>query len=311
MPNILAIFGATGQQGSSVLNHVLTSPTLSTTYTIRAITRTPTSPAAVALSLSQKVQVVQADTSSLSSLTTALSGVHTIFAMTTATASLDPCAEFTSAKNIADAAVSQGVKYLIFSTLPPVTAISGGKYRAVTPFDAKARAETYIRGLEGIQSAFFCPGSFMENFAQQGFLAPRWVMERCNGAGTKVPLIDAVGDSGRVVGAMLAEPERFVGRRVCAAERWYSLEEIVGIISRKTGKRVVYRQISVEEFRERLAVSLPGMMVDVFVDAFQYGEEFGYFGPGGEEEVKWAKENVGEKLTSLEEFLERHPLKLE
>lgn len=39
MSKILAIFGAAGQQGSSVLNHVLNDPELSQEYSVRAITR--------------------------------------------------------------------------------------------------------------------------------------------------------------------------------------------------------------------------------------------------------------------------------
>jgi hypothetical protein len=80
--------------------------------------------------------------------------------------------EYNSGKTIADVAVKKGAKYIIFSTLPPVREISGGKYTQVTPFDAKAKAEQHIRGLP-IKSAFCALGSFMENFQSQPFLAPR------------------------------------------------------------------------------------------------------------------------------------------
>jgi len=56
--------------------------------------------------------------------------------------------EYSQAKTVADTAVKKGVQYLIFSTLPSVRDISGGKYVNVVPFDAKAKAEQYIRSLE-------------------------------------------------------------------------------------------------------------------------------------------------------------------
>jgi uncharacterized protein YbjT (DUF2867 family) len=46
---ILAVFGATGNQGGSVINSVLAHPKLSQEFSIRAITRDVTKPSSVAL----------------------------------------------------------------------------------------------------------------------------------------------------------------------------------------------------------------------------------------------------------------------
>jgi hypothetical protein len=98
------------------------------------------------------------------SLETALTGPHTVFAMTTPSFGPDGLeVEYNSAKTIADVAVEKGAEYIIFSTLPPAKQISGGKYTKITPFDAKAKAEQYIRGLP-IKSAFYSGGSLVENF---------------------------------------------------------------------------------------------------------------------------------------------------
>ncbi|KAH9908298.1 hypothetical protein F4778DRAFT_343223 [Xylariomycetidae sp. FL2044] len=309
---ILAIFGATGQQGSSVLNYVLKDPELSGNYKIRALTRDTN--AEKARQLGDKVEVVQADMNDRASLDRALGGVHTAFVMTTP--SMSPNAlqdEYDTGKRIADAAVAQGVTHLIFSTLPSVRDISGGKYTKVAPFDAKAAIEAYIRGLS-IQSTFYCPAFFMENFAGQPFLAPRkdpnaedvWVLERPNKPETRLPYIDAVGDTGKFIGAVLATPERFIGKTIVAAQRFYTYLEIVDILSRTTGKTVVYRQVSAEEFKKALP-----FFGEMFDDAFGCLEEFGYFGPGAEEKAAWAADNVGGgRLTSLEEYLVSHPLQL-
>ena len=49
MSKIITVFGATGNQGGSVIKHVLADPTLSKEFKIRAITRDSSKPAAKAL----------------------------------------------------------------------------------------------------------------------------------------------------------------------------------------------------------------------------------------------------------------------
>ncbi|KAL2021184.1 hypothetical protein VTK56DRAFT_7490 [Thermocarpiscus australiensis] len=328
MAKILAVFGATGQQGGSVVDYVLNDPELSQQYKIRAITRDVNSDKAKQLKAKaqENIEVVHGDVLNPSSLAPALAGAHTVFAMTAPSFAGDAAArfdaEYAAGRAIADAAVASGASYLIFSTLPSISEISGGKYTKVTSFDAKAAVEQYIRRLRpSIRSAFYCPGSFMENFAAQPFLGPQrrrsgsegeaedtWVMAMHNSPQSRTPLIDAVGDTGKFVGAILADPDRYEGKTFFAAVRLYSLEEIAAVMSRATGKRVVYEQISVEEFKE----SLKGLPFDhdLLVEAFSYREEFGYFGPDSEKLVAWAVENVRGRLTTLEEYLEKHPLQL-
>lgn len=118
MSKILAVFGATGQQGGSVINYVLNDPDLSQKYKIRAITRSTNSEQAK--QLKGKVQVVQGDVLDRASLQTALTGAHTVFAMTTPDFGPNSFeVEYDSGKTIADVAVEKGAEYIIFSTLPP------------------------------------------------------------------------------------------------------------------------------------------------------------------------------------------------
>lgn len=49
MSKVLAVFGATGQQGGNVATYALIHPQLSSIYTDRGITRDVSKPAAVAL----------------------------------------------------------------------------------------------------------------------------------------------------------------------------------------------------------------------------------------------------------------------
>jgi uncharacterized protein YbjT (DUF2867 family) len=316
MSDILAILGATGQQGGSVLNFVLNDPELSQKYKIRAITRDVNSEKAI--KLKEKVEVVQGDVNDPASLKTALAGVHTVFSVTTP--SFGPNAledEYNVGKAIADGAVESDAQYIIFSTLAAVKDISGGKYANVFPFDAKAKIEEYIRGLP-IKSAFFAGASFMENFQSQFFLAPKqaddgtWVLARHVSPQSKFPLIDAVGDTGKFVGAILAEPDKYEGKTFFGAAGIYTMEQVAAILSKTTGKTIVYKQVSVKEFKEGIeSFGLPPVLADIFVDAFSFNEEFGYFGPNQEESIAWSVQNARGRPTTFEEYLEVHPFRLE
>lgn len=310
MPSILAVFGATGVQGGSLVDYVLNDPELSQKHEICAITRDATSDNAKALQ--DKVKVVQADVSDPVSIESALTGVHTVFAMTIPSFTPDGLeVEFSHGKTIADAAVRQGVKYLIFSTLPAVNEISGGKYYHVTPFDAKAKIEHYIRNLP-IKSAFVSFGFFMQNLHTQPFLGPvpapdgTWILARPAPSTSRIPYIDAAANVGNVVGTILAEPEKYEGKTFCAAERLYSLEEIAALLSQSSGKTVVYKQVTLEEFKK----SIP-FAPDLFADGFGFSEEFGgYWGPDTERLVAWAVKNTRGRLRTLKEYLEANPIRL-
>jgi hypothetical protein len=121
-------------------------------------------------------------------------------------------------------------------------------------------------------------------------------------------LINGVGDTGKFVGAILAEPDKYEGKTFCAATAIYTLEEIVSIMSKATGKTVVYKQIPLEDFKKSFK-SLE-FLFDIFVEGFSFNEEFGYFGPDSKKLVAWAAENARGRLSTSEEYLEAHPIKL-
>lgn len=306
MAQVLIVFGATGVQGGSVIDHVLADPELSRQYVIRAVTRDPDSEKAKQLK-AKNIDVLRADVSNRSSLEKVLTGAHTVFLMTNPAFSPDARkVEFQTAKDVADVSMEKGVQYIIFSTLPSVSQISGGKYTKVTMFDAKAEAEDYIRSLP-IKSAFCSMASFMQNYIT--FAVPRRVSEESStfaivqhvSPKTRVPLVDAAGDTGKFVGAILADPEKYNGKTVCGAVRLYSMEEMAATFSKVTGQDVVYKQLSVEEFRARTPFA-----ADLLIETLDYFQEFGYYGKDMEALVAAAQSDARGQLTTFEEFLEKH-----
>jgi uncharacterized protein YbjT (DUF2867 family) len=78
---LFVVFGATGQQGNSIIEQVLLDPELSSKYAVRGLSRDPSSAASQALA-EKGVEVVKCDLHSDSDLKAALKGAHTVFAMT-------------------------------------------------------------------------------------------------------------------------------------------------------------------------------------------------------------------------------------
>ena len=310
MSKILTVFGATGQQGGSVVEYVINDPELSKQYKVRAITRDLTKPAAKTLQ-HKGVEVVKADSDDKESLKQAMQGAHTVFGVT-ATIYDEKLKEreLAQGKAMTDAAVAAGVKYFIFSTLSNGFKLSDGKIKNLAHFDVKAEIEDYIRA-QPIKSAFFAPGSFMQNFTH--FMAPRptgdgtYAIANFVKPETQLPLVDIVDDTGKYVGAVLAEPDKYEGKVFSAATKLYPYSEIVKKMSEATGKTVKYNQLPLNVWKG----FLPAQMADYMVDMFLWIQDYGYYGPGTEKLVDWTAKQARGKLTTLEEYLVKSPLHLE
>ncbi|KAK9344620.1 hypothetical protein V1522DRAFT_422936 [Lipomyces starkeyi] len=198
MSRLLVVFGATGQQGGSVANFVVSDPELSKQYKVRGVTRDPSKPAAQ--TLPQKgVEVVKGDLNDEGP-----SSKHC----------KAKSREVRQGKAIADAAVAAGAQYFIYSTESHAGKISGGKY-LVDAYDAKADLEQ----------------DFMQNFG--GMMAPRpagdgtYAIANIHAPEAKFPWLDVVDDTGKFVGAILAEPEKYEGKVLSASSSIHSLDGIV------------------------------------------------------------------------------------
>lgn len=302
MTKLLVVFGATGQQGGSVIKCVLHDPELSRQYRIRAVTRDPSKPAAQALQ-QEGVDLVQGDVDDAASIQKALENAHTVFAVTlTVYDDQIKTREIAQGKALADVAVAAGVQYFIYSTVPYAGRISNGKYQHVDQFDSKAEVEEYIRTLP-LKSSFFAPGSFMQNFRSS--LAPRPVGDGTYAISsfvkpqTQIPLIEVAADSGKYVGAILADPEKYVGKVFSAASAVYTFEEIARIISDATGKVVKYNQLSESVYRS----FLPSELAEHIVQMWSYIQDFGYYGPETKDLVDWTARNARGRLTTFDEYV--------
>ncbi|GJJ69873.1 NAD(P)H dehydrogenase (quinone) [Entomortierella parvispora] len=301
---ILVVFGSTGNQGGSVVEHVLKDPVLSKEYKIRAVTRDTSKPAAQELTKLGDVEVVQGDLTDAASIKSVLEGAHTVF-VATATVYGERLEEIEKlqGKNAADAAVAAGASYIIYSSQPNVAKVSGGKYTRCGHFDAKNDVEQYIRGLP-IRSAFFGPGTFMQNFANHTGPKPAgdgtYFLASIAVPTAEFPLIN-IQDTGKWVGAILANPDAFEGKFVPAASEVLTWEEIAQAISKATGKTVVYKQIPESVLEARM----PPGSAPLLVDMFFYFQDFGYYGPETRKVVAEGVASARGKPATFAEFLEQ------
>lgn len=126
MAPVIAIIGATGNQGGAVARSLLQNPS----FKVRAITRNASSEASKALA-SAGAEVVQASGFNLREMAVALKGAWGLYVNINSDdkAWRDPNGptEFDLGKGIVDAAVQAGVANLIYSGGPPCTEMTGGK----------------------------------------------------------------------------------------------------------------------------------------------------------------------------------------
>ncbi|MCJ1291614.1 hypothetical protein MMC34_003159 [Xylographa carneopallida] len=307
MSKLLVVFGATGQQGGSVISTVLAEPELSKQYKIRAITRDTSKPAAQALA-HKGVEVVQADSDDKASLQHAFKDVHTTFIVTTTPESAGAKeAEIKQGKTIVDAAVAAGAQYIIFSSAAPAGQIGG---KPVDIFDSKFEIERYIRSLS-VKSAFFAPGFFMENF--RGNAQPRptpapgvYGIANIPSGDTVLPLLDTAADTGKFIAPILAQPEKYAGKVFYGCTALYSYDDVAKIFTEVTGKTVKYKQLPTEVF----SGFMPPAAAAVAVPMLTFFKEQGYYGPKTKEHVDWTLQQTSAKLTTFEEFLKKNNISL-
>ncbi|RAK82001.1 NmrA/HSCARG family protein [Aspergillus fijiensis CBS 313.89] len=310
---VLVVFGATGTQGGSVLRAILSDPDTSRQFKVRAITRDPFKPAALALA-QQGAEVVKASLNEKEEVYAALQGAYAVYLVTNMEG-FDYAAETRQGKLVADVAKELDIKHLIWSSLPHISQITDSKLTGAVHWDGKAVVNDYIRSL-AIPHTIINIGAYAP-FIIDFFLAPLstepptfslCLPEPAN-ITTVLPVVDAAADVGKFVKGILLRPKETIGKQLDVAERYYTVREIVETLN-KLGRCVIFQTLPKETFKAALASrGLPEFFQEDLCQVFQYIEEYGYFHNNTLEE---AREIASEPLISLEEAFRRHlePVKL-
>jgi len=279
---LIAVVGATGQQGGGVLRALQARGE----FKVRALTRNPDKHRELA------EEVVEADVNKPETLKAAFEGAHGVFLVTNFQEA--GTEEFKQATAAIRAAKDAGVKHFIWSTLPDVEKISGGKFN-VPHFSGKARIDQLVKDA-GFENYTFV----IAPFYYQNLAGPIAVHQQADGSmGWALPLdptlrvihMGDINELGNIVAGAFADPDK-AGNGQCLplVGDFMSFNEIVETLNRQ-GHNFSYKQVPKEIF----AGAFPG--ATEIAEMFNYWEAHTYLGSDSSEEIALANKVAGQEPT--------------
>ncbi len=237
---VVAVVGATGQQGGAVVRSLLASGG----WTVRAVVRDPGSDAARALA-DDGAELVRADLDEPDTLRAAFEGARGVYSVQSFTGPDGIDGEIRQGKAVADAAKDAGVAHLVYASIDGAERASG-----VPHFESKFAIEQHIESL-GQPATILRLVAFMDNFgtyAMPSLVDGEIVIAWPPSADTRIQLV-AAQDIGVVAAAVFADPDRFVGTTVTVAGDELSMTEMAQAFTNVTGMPARYEESDIEQVR--------------------------------------------------------------
>lgn len=234
----VAVIGATGQQGSSVVDALLAEG-----QAVRALVRDPSSAGARSLG-ARGVELVAADQEDAASLDRPLADVAALFLMTTFEGPDGTDGEVRRGLAVADAAARAGVPQVVYSSV-------GGAERGtgIPHFESKRRVEQRLS--EVVRTTFVRPTFFMENLAPQLDLGGSGELVLRLPVPGDVPIqMVAVRDIGTAAARALLDPAAVGGGAVELAGDELTLEQAADRVGAVLGRPARYEGLPVEVLGE-------------------------------------------------------------
>jgi uncharacterized protein YbjT (DUF2867 family) len=281
---LIAVVGATGQQGGAVVRALQAGGQ----FKVRALTRNPAKHPKLG------DESVAADLNRPESLQAAFAGAHGVFLVTNAwEAGSDESKQALAAVN---AAKDAGVQHFIWSTLPNVETISGGKI-AVPHFTEKAKVDRIVRDAGFAYHTFVIAPFYYQNLL--GAMAPQ--KQADGSAGWALPLdperrvihMGDITELGRIVAGAFAHPELAGhGEHLPLVGDFLSFNEIVAILGRQ-GSKLSFKRVP----RETFAGWFPG--AESIAAMLAYFEAHTYLGSDSRAAIALANKVAGGEPTKF------------
>ena len=281
---LIAVIGATGLQGGGVVRALQASGQ----FKVRALTRNPGKHRDLG------EQVVKADLDHLETLNAAFEGAHGVFLVTNFWEK--GTNELKQAAAAVRAARDAGVKHFIWSTLPDVEALSGGKFH-VPHFTGKAKIDRIVKEAGFANHTFVIPPMYYQTLV--GTLAPQTQAD--GSVGWALPLdptvrvihMGDISELGNIVAGAFAHPnEAGNGEYLPLVGDFMSFNEIVETLNRQ-GHNFSYKQVPKEKF----AGSFPG--ATEMAETFSYWEAHTYLGSNLSDRIALANKITGRQPTKF------------
>ncbi|KAK2753980.1 NmrA-like family domain-containing protein [Colletotrichum kahawae] len=313
---LIAVLGATGNQGRGVVKALLDAPHH---FEVRAITRDPDGTAArnlLALVGSHgRLTLVRGDVYDSKSLVEAFKGSYGVFAMTQSFVAgtvyhkeEDLRHELEAGRNIVDAAEKTGVKHFIFSSLPNIEKASNGRYSKVFHFDFNSQIDEWARErLPAVTTLI--PGLFYDNLQWPNYCRRDVRFFAAVPESTVGEWVDVGHDVGIFVRAVLkAGTSKTVSKTYPIGSPKVSFGELASIFSSVTGIPARFESIDLEDWTSTV-VSVAGQgfkedisqMVQWVAHAPTDKICYGTMHPG--DDCSW--EDLGVRASTFEEWIQR------
>src|SRR6266436_4922711 len=236
---LIAVIGATGQQGGGVVRALQARGQ----FKVRALTRNPDKHRELA------EEVMEADLKRPETLAAAFKGAHGVCLVTTS--SLEGTDERKQVTAAVKAASDAGFKHFIWSTLPDVEAISGGKFN-VPHFTGKAKIDRVVKEAGFANHTFVIAPFYYQNLV--GVVAPQ--KQTDGSVGWTLPLdptvrsihMGDIAELGHIVAGAFAHPDQAGhGEYLPLVGDFMSFNEIVETLNRQ-GHEFSFKQLPKELF---------------------------------------------------------------
>ncbi len=281
---LIAVVGATGQQGGAVVRALQAG----NQFKVRALTRNPAKHRELA------DEVIQADLNRPKTVRAAFEGAHGVFLVTNVWE--EGSDEVEQATAAIRAAKDAGVKHFVWSTLPDVERISGGKLH-VPHFTGKAKVDRVVKEAGFANHTFVIAPFYYQNLI--GVLAPQ--KQTDGSVGWALPLDPTVrsihmGDItelGDIVAGAFAHPDQAArGEYLPLVGDFMSFNEIIDTLNRQ-GHNFSFNQVPKEVF----AGLFPGAAE--IAEMFNYFQAHTYLGSDSRDQVALANKIAGRQPTKF------------
>jgi len=281
---LIAVVGATGQQGGAIVRALQAGDQ----FKVRGLTRNPAKHRELA------DEVIQADLNRPETLAAAFEGAHGVFLVTNVWE--EGADEVEQATAAVRAAKDAGVKHFVWSTLPDVEAISGGKFH-VPHFTDKAKVDRIVKEAGFANHTFVMAPFYYQNLI--GVLAPQ--KQTDGSASWALPLDPTVrsihmGDItelGDIVAGVFAHPDQAGhGEYLPLVGDFMSFNEIIDTLNRQ-GHNFSFNQVPKEVFAGLFAGAAE------IAEMFDYFQTHTYLGSDSRDQIALANKIAGRQPTEF------------
>jgi uncharacterized protein YbjT (DUF2867 family) len=224
---IIAVTGATGQQGGAVARKLLADG-----WKVRALTRDINKPAAQALAQAG-AELVAGDMDSHSDLDAAFRGTYGVFSVQNFwLPNVGFEGEIEQGKNVADAAQAAGIQHFVYSSVGAAPRGMGQKH-----FESKWIIEQYIQSLK-LPYTILRPAAFFENFNWERPAISNGIFNAMGLRPEKERQMVAVEDIAVFAALAFAKPVEYVGKTIELSGDALTEEQIADTFAKVIGRPV-------------------------------------------------------------------------